>query len=112
MERAAEIVDRAIARPDHDQFDLSLRSWIAVEMRDYDAALKAAERALALDPTMPYPHFYAAVALVHTGRTADGMARFDTAMALGIDDDMVGVFAADLIAAGRFVDAIRLRARY
>lgn len=112
MKKAAEIVDRAIARPDHDQFDLSLRSWIAVEMQDYDAALKAAEGALALDPMMPYPHFYAAVAMVHAGRTEDGIAQFDKAMALGIDEEMVGVFAADLIAAGRFVDAIRLRARY
>ncbi|MSU91976.1 tetratricopeptide repeat protein [Rhodobacteraceae bacterium 2CG4] len=112
MQEAAAMIDRAVARADHDQFDLSLKSWIAVELRDYGTALEAAEGALALDPSMPYPHYYAAVALVNRGRADDGLARFDEAMALGIDRAMIGVFAADLIAAGRFVDAIRLRARY
>lgn len=62
MDRAAEVIDRAVARADGDQYDLSLKAYIAVELKDYETALAAAEQALALDGTMPYPHY---LSLIH-----------------------------------------------
>lgn len=112
MARALDIINRAIGLPDSDQYDLSLKAYIALQLKDYPETLAAANGALEIDPSMPYPHYYAAVSLVHQGATEDGVGRFDAAMELGLEQHMVGAFAADLIAAGNFVEAIRLRARY
>ena len=50
--------------------------------------------------------------MIHTGETTDGLARFDQAMEGGLPDHRVGVFAKELISAGKFVEAIQLRLKY
>ncbi|MEM9230473.1 MAG: tetratricopeptide repeat protein [Pseudomonadota bacterium] len=112
FDRAAEIIDRAIATGDADASDHSLRAYIAVERRSYPEALEAAETALSMDPEMAYPHYYAAVALVNADKLDAGLERFDQAMRAGLDSYMVGVFAADLLSAGKPFAALALRRKY
>lgn len=112
LDKALEIIDRAIALSPKDPDHHVMRAYITMEQGAYERALEAADRALSFDPDLGFPHYYAAVALVNTGAVDEGVARFDQGMAAGLGDEMVGYFAADLIAAGKFITAVRLRARY
>ncbi|MEM8789719.1 MAG: tetratricopeptide repeat protein [Pseudomonadota bacterium] len=112
MEDAMGVIDRAIALQGDDPADHALRAYIAMEMRAFEKSLASAERALELNPAHAYAHYYAAVALAHAGAVEDAMDRFKKAIDLGLNRDMVSVFAADLISAGRFRAALQLRKRY
>jgi tetratricopeptide (TPR) repeat protein len=110
--RAGELIDRAILQAPGDAYSYELKAYIALMQDAYPDSLAAAERAVALDGGRVLAHYYAAAALVYSGQTEAGIARFDRGIAAGLEPDVVGRFAADLIAAGAIVEAIRLRARY
>ena len=112
MEEALAIIDRGIELEGSDHSDLLLKSYIALEMENYSLARQAAESSLKTGVDDPWAHYYVAIALVHDGKSSEGIARFDTAMTGGLPDDRVGAFARELIAAGKYVEAVQLRIKY
>ncbi len=109
---ACKMIERAIAQDDDDPDNYVMKAYIALEMEAFGVALAAAEAAIALEPEKIYAHYYAAVALLHSDAKDEGLARFDHAMAIGLDRDLVGRFAVELISVGDLVGAIRLRTKY
>lgn len=109
---ALDVITRATVQEDADSSDHLLRSYILLEMKDYPASREAAEASLAVGGHSAWAHYYIAIALVHGGRTEDGLDRFDTAMETGLPDHRIGAFASELISAGKFVEAVQLRLKY
>ncbi len=109
---ALNTIDRALDLEGADASDHMLKSWIALELELYREARDSAEAALELGGEDPWAHFYAAVALVHTESTDEAVTRFQTAMATGLPEDIVGFFAEELVRAGDFVGAAQLRLKY
>gem|GEM_PF-2471887 len=112
MDQAQDVVGRAIQANDAVPAYHILSAWIAMKQQAWKTSIEAAEAALALDPDLAFPHYYAAVAIANTGTADAALERFDAAMDAGIGPDMIGTFAADLIAAGRVLSAVKLRRRY
>ena len=111
-ERADAMIEQAIAKAPADAYNYELKAYIALMQDAYDASLAAADQALELDGRRLWAHYYAAAALVYAGRTDAGIERFEHAIKAGLGPEAVGTFAADLIAAGAIVEAIKLRARH
>lgn len=112
FEAALEAIDRALALDGWDASDLLLKSYIALEMKDYAVTRDAARAALATGIDDPWAHYYIAISMVHTGSVREGLAQFDKAMEAGLPDHRVGAFAKELIAAGKYVEAAQLRLKY
>lgn len=112
MARALERIDAALALPGAAAADHLLKSYIALELKDYPVARREAETALSLGPSDPWADFYIAVALIHEGRGNEGIARFDKAIEGGLPTEKVGAFASELIAAGLWDEAVKLRESY
>ena len=73
-----------------------------------DDGLAAAERALALDPTLAEPHAIKARISFYRGRPDEAFAELETALRLDPESDVVNVAAADLsLRMNRVEDAIR-----
>ena len=109
---ALGVITRATALDNADSADHLLRSFILLEMQDYPASRVAAEASLKLGGNSAWAHYYIAIADVHGGDVTEGLARFDTAMQTGLPQHRVGAFASELIAAGKFVEAVQLRLKY
>ena len=75
-------------------------------------ARASAEASLATGVEDPWAHYYIAVTLVHGGRVAEGLARFDRAIQARLPADRVGAFASELIGAGRPLEAAELGLKY
>ncbi len=112
MQEALAVIDRGIKLEGADFSDYLLKSYIALEMEKYPLARQAAEDSLKTGIDDPWAHYYIAIAMVHDGKSNEGLARFDTAMTGGLPDDRVGAFARELIAAGNYVEAMQLRIKY
>jgi tetratricopeptide (TPR) repeat protein len=112
MEEALVVIDRGILLEGADYSDYLLKSYIALEMDKYSLARQAAEDSLKTGVDDPWAHYYIAVTMVHDGKPNEGLARFDTAMTGGLPEDRVGAFARELIAAGKYVEAMQLRIKY
>lgn len=112
FEAALETIDRALGLDGWDISDLLLKSYIALELKNYPLTRDAAEAALATGIEDPWAHYYIAISMVHTGAVDEGMGRFDKAMETGLPDHRVGAFAKELIAAGKYVEAAKLRLKY
>lgn len=109
---ALSVIDRAIALDNSDHYDLLLKSYIALELKDYQLARRAAEASMEAGTTDPYAHYYIAITLVQTGDTPSGLERFDLAMSEGLPSHRVGAFASELISRGKYVEAVQLRIKY
>jgi tetratricopeptide (TPR) repeat protein len=112
FELAMQKIEKVISSNDVTYHDHELKAFIALELNDYETALIAAERSTEMEPTSSYSHFYAAIAMVHTGNILAAQSRFERAMSLKPEDFMLGDFAAELISKGKFVEAIELRLKY
>lgn len=112
FDEALRIIERGLELDGVDYSDHLLRSYIALEMKDYPLARAAAEASLATGVEDPWAHYYIAVTMVHDGEIADGLDRFARAMATGLPEDRVGAFARELVGAGKYVEAMQLRIRY
>jgi len=112
MEEALAIIDRGINLDGADYSDYLLKSYIALELENYTLARQSAEASLTSGVDDPWAHYYIAIAMVHAGKASEGIERFDTAMTSGLPEDRVGAFARELIAAGKYVEAIQLRIKY
>ncbi|MGI9388497.1 MAG: tetratricopeptide repeat protein [Boseongicola sp.] len=112
MEEALATIDRGISLEGADHSDYLLKSYIAIEMENYALARQAAEASLDTGVDDPWAHYYIAIAMVHAGKADEGIERFDTAIMRGLPDDRVGAFARELIAAGKFIEAMQLRIKY
>ncbi len=111
-EEALELIRRATTLDGADSSDYLLMAQIALELEDPSVAAEAAETALELNPKDAWGQYYAAVAMVRSGDSGGGRARFDSAMAAGLPQEQVGQFARELIAAGAVSLAVQLRLRY
>ncbi len=109
---ALAVIDRGIALDGSDYSDHLLKSYIALELGDYDLARVSAEASLASGIEDPWAHYYIAIADVHDGNVAEGMARFDRAVSVGLPVERVGAFATALLNAGKYVEAAELRLKY
>lgn len=109
---ALTVIDRGIALSDVDYSDHLLKSYIALELGDYAEAKRSAEASLATGVEDPWAHYYIAIAYVHDGDVAEGLARFDRAISVGLPTDRVGAFATALVGAGKLVEATQLRLKY
>ncbi len=109
---ALEVIESGLELDGVDASDHLLRSYIALELGEYDLARTAAEASLAMRASDPWAHYYIAITLVHDGQISDGMGRFDDAIAAGLPADRVGAFATELISAGKYVEAAQLRLKY
>ncbi|MEM6385009.1 MAG: tetratricopeptide repeat protein [Pseudomonadota bacterium] len=109
---ALAVIDRAIVLSGADYSDHLLRSYIALELRDYATARAAAEASLATGVKDPWAHFYLAITLVRAGEVAAGLLRFEQALESGLPIDRVGAFASELVGVGNYVEAAELRLKY
>lgn len=109
---ALDVIDRAIGLSGADYSDHLLKSYIALELRDYATTRSAAEASLATGVSDPWAHYYIAISMVHSGETSEGMSQFGKAMDAGLPDDRIGAFAKELISAGKYVEAAQLRLQY
>ena len=109
---AMRVIERGLILDGADYSDHLMKSYIALELKDYPTARSAAEASLATGTEDPWAHYYIAITLVHGGETAAGLERFARAIEIGLPDDRVGAFAAELISAGKYVEAAQLRLKY
>lgn len=112
FEEALAIIDRGLALSGADYSDHLLKSYIALELKDYGLARRAAESSLMTGVDDPWAHYYIAITMVHDGAITDGMSRFAQAMEAGLPQHRVGAFARELISAGKYVEAAQLRLEY
>lgn len=109
---AMQVIERGLALDGADHSDYLLKSYIALELKDYAAARIAAEACLATGRDDPWAHYYIAITLVHDGKVAAGVDRFHQAVSSGLPTDRIGAFASELVQAGKFVEAAELRLKY
>ena len=107
-----EIINNGIALEGADHTDHLLKSYIALELSNYPVARDAAEVSIEMGGDDPWAHYYIAISMVHLDETEAGLERFAKAMEFGLPEHRVGVFASELIAKGKFVEAIQLRIDY
>lgn len=112
FQEALDVIDRGLLLPKADYSDHLLKSYIALELEDYDLARKSAEDSLGTGVEDPWAHYYIAISMLHSGDITGGMDRFGVAMATGLPEDRVGAFARELISAGKYVEAAQLRLKY
>ena len=112
MEAALAKIDEALALEGAGTDDLILKSYIALELKRYPLARRAAEKALETGANDPWAQFYVAISLIHDGKADEGLTRFDAAIAAGLPADQVGFFAKELISEGKWVQAAQLRLKY
>ncbi|NND22086.1 MAG: tetratricopeptide repeat protein [Silicimonas sp.] len=110
--QALNVIDRALTLSGADYSDHLLKSYIALEMKDYATTRSAAEASLATGVSDPWAHYYIAISMVHSGETTEGLTQFGKAMAAGLPDDRIGAFAKELVSAGKYVEAAQLRLQY
>ena len=109
---ALAVIDRGLALDGADHTDHLMKSYIALELRDFETARAAAENCLATGVNDPWAHYYIAIALVHDGHAAEGLERFGRAITAGLPADRIGAFATELVSAGKYVEAAQLRLKY
>ncbi|MEO1536750.1 MAG: tetratricopeptide repeat protein [Pseudomonadota bacterium] len=112
FEDALTVIERGIYLDGVDYSDHLLRSYIALELRDYTLARLAAEASLATGIEDPWAFYYLAITRVHEGRIDDGVHLFEQALAGGLPSDRVGAFASELVGAGLYLEAAELRLKY
>ncbi len=112
MEEAMLQIDAAIAEPDTDSADQTLKAYIALELDRDETALEAAEAALAEDAEDEYALYYKAVADLRMGRAEEAIAGFDAAMAADLPENYVSRFVAELVFEGKVATALKLRLKY
>ena len=112
FEEALTVIDRGLRLSGVDYSDHLLRSYIALELKDYSLAREAAKASLSFGVEDPWAHYYIAITHIHDGETEFGLARFEQAVAAGLPSDRIGAFATELISAGQYVEAAQLRLRY
>ena len=112
FKEALQVIDRGLSLDDADYSDHLLKSYIALELEDYALSRKAAEASLATGVNDPWAHYYIAITLVHDGEINEGIARFATAIEAGLPQHRVGAFARELISAGKYAEAAKLRLNF
>jgi adenylate cyclase len=115
IDRAFEASKTAVRLDERDPF-----GWVALSrahlMRvEYEAAITAADTAIALNPNFALAHFGRAHALWHAGRPSEAVASHDDAMGLSPLDPMMWAYLASkaiaLVLLGQFEEAIVLSQR-
>ncbi|WP_208349673.1 tetratricopeptide repeat protein [Pseudaestuariivita rosea] len=111
-DKALLMIDNSIELAPEDHWGHIQKAFIALQLENYDLALVHGAEAARLDGTNAYGFFYTATALVYLDRLDEAYVQLDLAVAADLDEDRIGDFAQDLIAAGYLRDAILLRLKY
>lgn len=105
-------IRRSVALEGADRFDHRLHADIALWLEHTEEARAAIERALDLYPGGEFEQYTNALVMVAEGRFDEAEAAFDAASQAGLPEDYLGDFLSALVAEGRFLQAIMMRARY
>lgn len=115
IDRAFEASKTAVRLDERDPF-----AWVALTRAhllrvEHEAAINAADTAIALNPNFALAHFGRAHGLWHAGRPAEAVASHDEAMGLSPLDPMMWAYLASkaiaLVLLGQFEEAIVLSQR-
>ena len=112
FDAALSHIRRGAVLSDADRFDHRLHAEIALWLGHTDEARDAIDRALELFPDGEFEQFTNALVLLNEGRFDTAESTFDSAMAAGLPEDYLSDFLSELVAEGRFLQAIKMRARY
>ncbi|WP_282151892.1 tetratricopeptide repeat protein [Ruegeria atlantica] len=105
-------IRRSVALEGADRFDHRLHADIALGLGYTDEARDAIDQALGLYPDGEFERYTNALVLLAEDRFDAAESMFDSATAAGLHQDYLGDFLAALVAEGRFMQAIKMRARY
>lgn len=105
-------IRRSVALEGADRFDHRLHADIALGLGYTDEARDAIDQALGLYPDGEFEQYTNALVLLVEDRFDAAESMFDSATAAGLHQDYLGDFLAALVAEGRFMQAIKMRARY
>ncbi|WP_239335719.1 tetratricopeptide repeat protein [Ruegeria sp. Ofav3-42] len=105
-------IRRSVVLDDADHFDHRLHAEIALWLGNTAEAREAIDQALDLDPNGAFVQYTNALVMLGEGSFDTAEDTFDTAIADGLSDDYLGDFLSALVAEGRFIQAIKMRARY
>lgn len=105
-------IRRSVALEGADRFDHRLHADIALGLGYTDEARDAIDQALGLYPDGEFEQYSNALVLLAEDRFDAAESMFDSATAAGLHQDYLGDFLAALVAEGRFMQAIKMRARY
>ncbi|WP_170426844.1 tetratricopeptide repeat protein [Ruegeria arenilitoris] len=111
-EAALYHIRRSVALEGADRFDHRLHADIALWMEHTDEAREAIDRALELYPGGEFEQYTNALVMVAEDRFDEAEDTFDAASQAGLPEDYLGDFLSALVAEGRFLQAIKMRARY
>lgn len=109
LDTALQMVDASLERA-QDNWAHSLRAVILRKLDRFDAAIDAAERAVALDEDYAFPHITIALSQIALGEMDAALEAAQTAQGLGVDEDEINDLIRQLVADGQILDAIRFRA--
>ncbi|WP_108859940.1 lipopolysaccharide assembly protein LapB [Ruegeria sp. Alg231-54] len=105
-------IRRSVALEGVDRFDNRLHADIALGPGHTDEARDAIDQALGLYPDGEFEQYTNALVLLAEGRFDAAESMFDSATAAGLHQDYLSDFLAALVAEGRFMQAIKMRARH
>lgn len=105
-------IRRSVALEGADQFDHRLHAEIALWMGHTDEARDAIDQALGFNPDGEFEQYTNALVMLDEHRFDAAEIAFDAAIASGLHEDYLGDFLSALVAEGRFMQAIKMRARY
>ncbi|WP_282120771.1 tetratricopeptide repeat protein [Ruegeria atlantica] len=105
-------IRRSVALEGADRFDHRLHADIALGLGYTDEARDAIDQALGLYPDGEFEQYTNALVMLAEDRFDAAESMFDSATAAGLHQDYLGDFLAALVAEGRFMQAIKMRARY
>ncbi|RBW53107.1 tetratricopeptide repeat protein [Ruegeria sp. A3M17] len=105
-------IRRSVALEGADRFDHRLHADIALGLGHTDEARDAIDQALGLHPDGEFEQYTNALVMLAEDRFDAAESMFDSATAAGLHQDYLGDFLVALVAEGRFMQAIKMRARY
>ncbi|WP_170416989.1 tetratricopeptide repeat protein [Ruegeria atlantica] len=105
-------IRRSVALEGADRFDHRLHAEIALWLGYTDEARDAIDQALSLNPDGEFEQYTNALVMLGEDRFDAAENAFDSAISAGLHEDYLGDFLTELVAEGRFMQAIKMRARY
>jgi adenylate cyclase len=115
LERTFEAAKTAVTLDEHDPFGWAALTRAYLLRVEHEAAISAADTAIALNPNFALAHFGRAHALWHAGRPGEAVVSHDAALRLSPLDPMMWAYLASkaiaLTLLGKFEEAITLSQR-
>lgn len=93
-----------------DDWAHSIHSVILRDLGQFEEAIVAANRAVALDETYAYPHVTIAYSQIALGNLDAALGSAQTAQQLGASEGQINDLIRELVSDGKILDAIRFRA--